>query len=434
MTTKGPRGPPSCRRTSVQACAARFTELGVGPGELTLITALASSDIEFSFDADWGNDDSWAPVLYDYVSLSDRQRDTVSQELRYSTDHWLLGVYALRLDESLATLNQGEYYDPGYDFADSLDYPFDSEYESTNLAAFTQFNTDLDAKTRLTAGARIERRSSDYSDTDGFAAGPTDTIWGGELSISRDLGGEATGFVALSRGFKAGGFNLGIVPDQWRFFGDEAMWTLESGVKSTLVDGALTLNASLFHSWREDQQARASFQLVPNDPASFGFATINIDGGRTWGAEADLMCRATESVKIYASAGLLMGGFPDTVEQLSELGGRDQAHAPRYNVAGGAAWRGDTGWFARIDVTARDEFYFDVSHNEKSDAYALFNARVGYESENWRIHLWGRNLADEYYAVRGFYFGNEPPDFPARLYTRAGDRRHVGLTIERRFQ
>ena len=411
----------------------RFGLSDVGPGELTSITGFASSDIEFSFDADWGNDDSWAPVLYDYISLSDRQRDTLSQEFRYTTEQWLFGLYALRLEESLATLNQGEYFDPGFDFADSLDYPFDSEYESTSVAAFTQFNTDLADATRLTAGLRVERRTSDYSDTDGFAAGPTDTLWGGELSISHDVNADVTGFVALSRGFKAGGFNLGIVPDEWRFFGDESMWTIESGIKSTLRDGTLALNASLFHSWREDQQARASFQLVPNDPASFGFATINIDGGRTWGAEADLDWQVTESVQLYASAGLLMGGFPNNVEQLPFLGGRDQAHAPRYTLAAGVAWRGESGFFARLDATARDEFYFDVSHNEKSEAYALLNARVGYENDDWRVHVWGRNLADEYYAVRGFYFGNEPPDFPATLYTRAGDRRHVGLTIERRF-
>ena len=411
----------------------RFDWGDVGLGDLTSITGFASSDIEFSFDADWGNNDSWAPVLYDYISLSDRQRDTLSQEFRYTTDQWLFGLYALRLEESLMTLNQGEYFDPGFNFADSLDYPFDSEYESTNVAAFTQFDTDLGAATRLTAGVRIERRTSAYSDTDGFAAGPTDTLWGGELSLSHDINSDVTGFVSLSRGYKAGGFNLGVVPDEWRFFGDEVMWTIESGIKSVLRDGAIALNASVFHSWREDQQARASFQLVPNDPASFGFATINIDGGRTWGAETDLDWQVSESVQLYASAGLLMGGFPDTVEQLPFLGGRDQAHAPRYTLAAGIVWQGDNGFFARLDATARDEFYFDVSHNEKSKAYVLLNARVGYENDNWRVQLWGRNLSDEYYAVRGFYFGNEPPDFPAKLYTRAGDPRHVGLTIERRF-
>jgi hypothetical protein len=32
--------------------------------------------------------------------------------------------------------------------------------------------------------------------------------------------------------------------------------------------------------------------------------------------------------------------------------------------------------------------------------------------------------------VRGFYFGNEPPDFPATLYTRLGDPRHYGITVK----
>ena len=115
----------------------------VGPGSLTSITSLASSDIEFSFDADWGNDDSWAPVLYDYVSLHQRQRDTLSQEFRFTMDTWLFGVYALRLDEDLETLNQGEYYDPGYDWADSLDDALDSRYRSNNVAVFAQFDDQL---------------------------------------------------------------------------------------------------------------------------------------------------------------------------------------------------------------------------------------------------------------------------------------------------
>ena len=49
------------------------------------------------------------------------------------------------------------------------------------------------------------------------------------------------------------------------------------------------------------------------------------------------------------------------------------------------------------------------------------------------VQVWGRNLTDKDYAVRGFYFGNEPPDFPSTLYTRFGDPRQVGVTIERRF-
>ena len=404
-----------------------------GGGSLTSITAVAHSDIDFDFDADWGNDDSWAPVLYDYVSLSDRQRNTFSQEFRFTTESWLFGLYALNLSEDLATLNQGEYYDPGYDWSDSLDYPFDSEYESTNVAAFVQYGREISDRVQVSAGFRVEHRTTDYSDTDAFSSSPSDNLWGGELSISYDFNSDVMGFAALSRGYKAGGFNLGLVPDEWRFFDAEAMWTIETGVKSVLLGDALRLNASVFHSWREDQQARASFQLVPNDPASFGYATINIDGGRTYGAEVDMRWSPASDLELYASIGLLRGGFPDAVDEFPWLGGRDQAHAPRYTLAAGAIYRNGNGFFARLDTTARDEFYFDVSHDQESQAYELLHARVGYESDNWVVQLWGRNLTDKDYAVRGFYFGNEPPDFAASLYTRLGDPRQVGVTIERRF-
>lgn len=405
----------------------------LGGGTLTSISSVADSNIDFDYDADWGNDDSWAPVLYDYISLSDRERTTISQEFRFATDSWLFGLYALDLSEDLATLNQGEYYDPGYDWADSLDYPFDSDYDSTNVAAFVQYNREIGEGVRIAAGLRGEHRSTDYSDTDGFSASPSDDLWGGELSISYDFNNDVMGFASLARGYKAGGFNLGLVPDEWRFFDAEAMWTIETGVKSALLGDALRLNASVFHSWREDQQVRASFQLVPNDPASFGFATINIDGGRTYGAEADMRWYPANDFELYASIGVLRGGFPDSVDEFPWLGGRDQAHAPRYTLAAGVIYRNGNGFFARLDTTARDEFYFDVSHDQESQAYELLHARVGYEGDNWLMQLWGRNLTDEDYAVRGFYFGNEPPDFPATLYTRLGDPRQVGVTIERRF-
>ena len=44
-----------------------------------------------------------------------------------------------------------------------------------------------------------------------------------------------------------------------------------------------------------------------------------------------------------------------------------------------------------------------------------------------------RNVLDEIHAVRGFYFGNEPPDFPNERYTRQGDPRQLGVNFEMRF-
>ena len=404
----------------------RLDWTGSASGSLTAITSFANSDVDFSFDADWGNEESWSPVTYDYVSLTNRDRRTISQEFRFAAEQWLVGVYALNLVENLDTTNLGEYYDPGYDWADSLDDVFASEYESTNLALFGQRDWELGIGSTLSAGLRVEQRSTDYSDTTVLESNPSDTMWGGELSLSHEHTDNLMSYVSLSRGYKAGGFNLGVVPAGQRTFGDEVLWSAEAGIKSTLASNRVLLNAAAFYSRRDDQQVRISEQINPNDPASFVFFTVNDTArGNVQGLEADLRWFASDAVELYASLGLMSSRLGES--------GRDLAHAPRYSFSAGAVYRGRSGFFARLDATARDEYYFDVSHDQKSQAYELVNARAGFEGENWIIELWVRNLFDEQYAVRGFYFGNEPPDFPPELYTRAGDPRHAGLTIERRF-
>jgi outer membrane receptor protein involved in Fe transport len=151
------------------------------------------------------------------------------------------------------------------------------------------------------------------------------------------------------------------------------------------------------------------------------------------GLEAELRWLPGLAWEWYASIGLLDATFDRFVTPQVDLSGREQAHAPDYSVAIGGRYTHPSGLFVRVDVSARDNFYFDVSHDERSEAYQLVNARIGYATDNWLLQLWARNLFDENYAVRGFFFGNEPPDFPPTLYTRLGDPRQIGVSIEMNF-
>ena len=410
---------------------------------LTSITSFAKSDIDFSFDADWGNPDAWAPFTYDFISVNHRERSTLSQEFRLtssdggrifnaSTD-WLVGVYVTRLTDDLETLNQGFYFDPFFDFALGLDDSFSSAYEAINAALFGQLDFNFGDSSQLTLGVRLEERSTDYADSSGLSLGPGETMVGGQLTVSHGFSEALTGFVSLSKGYKAGGFNLGLVPDDRREFEQEALWNLEAGIKSYWLDNALVFNASVFYSERSDQQVRTSFQLVPNDPASFVFFTDNAAKGQTVGFEADLRWQLNEAWQLYAIAGLLKAEFEEFSTPQVDLSGRRQAHAPDYTVALGGVYRHPSGLFARLDYSARDEFYFDVSHNQLSLAAEIVNARIGYDADRWSAQLWARNLFNEQHAVRGFYFGNEPPDFPDKLYLRYGDPRQIGITFDMRF-
>ena len=55
---------------------------------------------------------------------------------------------------------------------------------------------------------------------------------------------------------------------------------------------------------------------------------------------------------------------------------------------------------------------------------------IGYERENWDIRLWGRNLGDEDYRIRGFYFPQDPRDnYTERGWFQFGEPRRYGVTL-----
>jgi iron complex outermembrane receptor protein len=92
----------------------------------------------------------------------------------------------------------------------------------------------------------------------------------------------------------------------------------------------------------------------------------------------------------------------------------------------------------RVELEGKDEFYFSNSHNEKSSDYELINARLTYFASNWDVALWGRNLTDQDYQTRGFYFsnafGNNPANgYAPETYSQLGEPRVVGVSANYTF-
>ena len=398
-------------------------------------TSLAQSDIRYSFDGDWGNNDFWGEFApYDYFSDTSRQRQVMQQEFRVQNDkptetrRWLFGLYGLRLAEGNRTT----------ELADDVPYDYlDSDYAALNSAAFAQIEQDIGDGNTLSAAARIENRAAHYVDSRSQEYSPNDLMYGGHVALSHALNQASNIYLLTSRGYKAGGFNLGTsVPQDLRQFSPEYLWNLESGVKASNFDGALESRLALFYNWRRAQQAKSALQSDPNDPLAFTFVTENAAGSYNAGAEAEVVWALSKQVRLYSNAGLLRAKFThfdgsghfDGVE-VASLSGREQSDAPTWQYTAGLRYQILAHLFARTEVTGKDSFYFDDSHDQRSKPYELFNAALGWSSENWSVTAWGRNLLDRGYAVRGFYFGNEPPDFPNKLYIQRGDARAFGVTF-----
>src|SRR5450631_679605 len=430
----------------------------------TAIATYAKSSIKYSYDGDWGNPVLWAPVatVYQYSEIQNRDRTTKTLEFRLGTESsqgfgWLVGFYGNQLDETLSDLSLGDYQplstlpDAANDQSDDV---INSGYRARNVAVFGEIDGDLAADLRWSVGLRGERWNANYQGTTTDFLGtntaytnaavtptviesvtpatlsPVNNLWGGHAALTYKLDSSQSIYATLSRGYKAGGFNLsqGLLPSQLSF-NPETDVNLETGYKADLLNHRLKINADVFYLYRHDAQIKTSFQSDPTNPDHFVYYTGNAASGHNYGLESEVDWRATDRVTLAADLGLLQTYFEDFVQQ-GDSGtatltvSRELANSPHWQAAVSATYRDPRGPFARIDVTGMGGYYFDLPPNEStSNPYGLLNAKHDWETARWSAYLSGRNLLDKRYPVRGFYFGDVPPNFPNEVYIQLGDPR-----------
>jgi iron complex outermembrane recepter protein len=411
-----------------RALALRFDYAGWDGLSLRSVSTVTDADMDYSFDGDWGNPVLWgANGPYDFQESIGRRRRNISQDLRLRStidprNGWIAGVYALHLDENYALLDlyNGDVY-----------RQLDSDYRALSLAAYGQIDRALSPTLALSTGVRVERRDARYRDSNALSRDPVDTMVGGHLALTWQFAQHQSAYAALTRGYKAGGVNptAADIPADLRDFQPEFLWNLELGLRTQSADGRFDSRTSVFYMRRTDQQVSSSVQPDPADPLTFVLLTDNAARGDSLGVETELAWRPLQQLKFAGTAALLRARFLDYTLEGRDLGGRDNPHAPNYQFGLTADWNFARGWSAQASMQAVDGFYFSASHDERAPSYQIANLRLGYAAGNWSATLYARNVLNEHYAVRGFFFGNEPPDYTAKRYIQNGDPRQVGLRL-----
>jgi len=399
-------------------------------------TSFGNSDIDLTFDGEWGSNQFWRDYSgiewdYDYDAIYDRSRESFNQEFRWSsTDEddtqWHFGLYYNKLQEdNFSTWREGGVaYSPLY-----------SDFQADSFATFGQVDQQITDEWTISGGLRLEQRDSEYSDSDGISFSPSDTMVGGKLGIEyKPVDRDSFYFLTLSRGFKAGGFNISqSIPVEDRAYDPEYLWNLELGTRYQSTDGKWFFSHTLFYSWRKDMQVETSMQPDPTDPLSFVFFTDNAAEGKNYGIESSGEYYLTDDWVISGSLGLLKAEFTDYSVGGVDLGGREQAHAPSYQYNLRLAYQPSEGLYGHVGLNGSDAFYFSDSHNERSGSYNLVNCAIGFRQDNWSIEAWGRNVFDKQYATRGFFFANEAPAWEDARYVRLGNRAQFGLQLRYLF-
>jgi len=402
----------------------------------------SDSSLEYSYDEDWSHTGQFAEGLGPYSSFDqyDRSRKNKTFEAKLLSgdegrifndkSDWVVGIYHANKSEDL---------ERKYTY---LENNFLSEYDTKSTALFGQLDTEINEKLNLITGLRAEKWQADYSDSNKNKISTDELLYGGKVGIEYDINDKHLSHASISRGFKAGGVNTdGTLPKKLLDYGTEYLWNLEVGLNSSFKDDTINTRLSAFYAKRKDQQVKSSIVTTRDDgSSSFTGYFGNAASGHNIGLEAELSWKLNSKLSLTSSVGLLSAKFDEYDDPQSKANGvdlkdRDQAHAPNYQYSLGADYAFSENVSAGINLEGKDGFYFSDRHNAKAASYQLVNANVSYKKANWTTTLWGRNLLDKDYDVRGFgSFGNNPSKgYVTETYTQKGEPRTLGLTVSYDF-
>jgi len=396
----------------------------------------SKSDALYAYDEDWSYEGQFSEELYPYSSYDQyaRARKKIDFDVRIVSDEagrifnattdWTLGAYAKKQNEDLVRT---------YTY---LDAPYNSSFDTKNMALYGQLESQISERFKLTTGLRVEKWQADFSDNDNLAIDTDEVLVGSKIGLEYQQDENNLHHITLSKGYKPGGVNadnslsLGA-----RDFKTEHLWNVDAGRTFFALEGALKSRINFFYGLRRDQQVKSSVVKVREDGSTdFIDYLANAAKSHYYGFESQIDYRATDDMHVYASLGLLKSKFDDYTDpnpSAIDVNGRAPAQSPKYQYLLGFDYMLTDALSLKTEVEGKDSYYFSNRHNEMSDAYTLVNASLTYMLGDFTATLWGRNLTDETYQTRGFgSFGNNPGnEYKTELYTQQGNPRTFGFTL-----
>src|SRR5690606_6192190 len=179
-----------------------------------------------------------------------------------------------------------------------------------------------------------------------------DTILRG--SVTYRLSDDSLFFVTYSEGFRPGGFNRTDSPEVPKTYISDEVTNFELGWKTTLLDGAMRFNGSIYRiDWEGLQVGITDFNI------SVITFTTNAADAEILGFEGDLTWAATDNLTLAAAWSFNDTEMTNVPQGVTDLAGEgsEPALAPTIqdNPRGGCQWAvGDRGADAQLGHACTD--------------------------------------------------------------------------------
>ena len=321
---------------------------------------------------------------------------------------------------------------PG-DFANDSSYYSVRHYHDRQASVFGELTYHLSPSFALTAGLRQLYATQRFTRealplfydgqtpaTPGYAGqAPVDAKWNvttPSVKANWELTKDASVYASIAKGVRLGGANrpvpdtplvetnlhdLGLPAGLPATFQPDTVWSSELGTKLDLLDHRMTLNMAAFLTkWRNIQQ-----DITLSD-AGFDYET-NVGNATTYGLEAELKWRATQSLTLSSSLGYTHATFDADNPAFGTYSGDGKANirkgdpiegVPRASASLGADYhwavndtlnafvRGNVQWTGKSHGTV-----FRGDPDYLRAAYFTADASAGVNWDRWEVTLFVKN-------------------------------------------
>jgi outer membrane receptor protein involved in Fe transport len=421
-------------------------------------------------DFEYGYEDFPSFVAYTHDEAEEK---TFNQELRLVSQgegpwNWIVGGFYNRFESD----NSSREFVPGYpEFIGLPAGTPDLEYLELNdgtfkeKAVFGELGYQLTSRWQVTVGARWFEFDDDLEtqfalplagiDLSGNrnTTNDDDTIF--KFNTSYRFTDDVMAYLTISEGYRQGGVNSGpecesplppgqnvcLLPNEVLIKPDTTT-NYEIGLRSTWLDDALLVNASVYYiDWDDIQVAGVTVNGgVP--------ITVNGSSARSTGLELSTDWRINDAWQVSLSYSLndskLTKDAPGLVDGVDAFDGDRLAGTPEQQGALLVSYARSlpNEWTLEADygITAISDVYTKVglrNNGEVLPGFAIHHAAVGLSTERWTARLYADNLLDKFAATsvrQDPTYIRQIGAFDSRRYFRGVLRpRTVGLEFSYRF-
>jgi outer membrane receptor protein involved in Fe transport len=342
------------------------------------------------------------------------------------------------------------------DFGTDLDFASDLTEDTSEIAFFSELSFDLSDNLTLFAGARLfQTKVKFFNAVDGFAVGGPSEIAGSikedginpKFGIEFEPGEDVLVYATAAKGFRPGGVNtsipegfgcgaeiaaLGLGPADVETYKSDDLWSYEGGLKTSLFDRRMTLNAAGFYiDWSNIQQLQR---------LACGFAfTGNAGAAESKGFEVELDASLFDGLTASVGIGYVDAKITESAPTSPQQPGDRVLQVPEWSISGALDYQFELS--ADVRGYLRGDFKYvgdSLSANNDPDnprireSYELLDLKLGFLFPNdWEFAVFAKNVTNTHANLADSRsLGVETPGRPRIVTNRP---RTIGIDIRTSF-